>query len=140
MDNPDLKYHYLGDFDRDMINLIKEFHLLSHPHVQLRHANPVDMVLGFERGNLYFAFNFHPEKSYTGYGLSAIPGNYKIHLSTDSRTYGGQERIDPNLNYRTFPERSYTPNQMLKIYLPSRTAVVMERTKIKTVNNLLIKD
>ena len=139
VDNMDLRYHYLGDFDREMINLIKKYGLLKIPEIYLRHANPGDQVLAFERGKLYFTFNFNPSKSFVDYGLSAIPGRYKLLISSDSTEFGGQGRIDPSIVYRTFPEVSYTPNQMLKVYLPSRTAAVFERIQQKSVDNLLKK-
>lgn len=139
VDNKDLKYHFLGDFDMEMIKLIKKFNLLSHPEIYLRHVNPADQVLAFERAGLYFVFNFNPVKSFTDYGLSARAGKYKLHLSSDDPSFGGQGRIDMNILYRTFPERSYTPNQMLKVYLPSRTALVFELTQVKNVDNLIKK-
>jgi 1,4-alpha-glucan branching enzyme len=133
MDNPDLRYHYLVDFDRAMIKMAKESRIFSDGIVARRHINTGDMVLAYERANLLFIFNFHPVKSYPDYGISCLPGKYKAILTSDSIDFGGQERIDLKLSYRTVPEMSFSPNQMLKIYLPSRTAVVLERIKIKSV-------
>lgn len=133
MDNQDLKYHFLSDFDVAMISLAKQYNIFSDGIVARRHIDSGDQVLAFERANLLFIFNFNPYKSYPDYGLSCVQGKYRVRLSTDSHEYGGQDRIDKNLNYRTVPEWKYAPNQMLKIYLPSRTAVVLEKMKIKSV-------
>ena len=132
-DDPELKYHYLADFDKAMIKLAKSYSIFKDGIVAQRHINSVDKILAFERANLLFIFNFHPVHSYPDYGISCIPGIYKVRLSTDSGLYGGQNRIDSHIDYRSLPEKSFLPNQMLKIYLPSRTAVVLERVKIKSI-------
>ena len=134
-EDKDLKYHYLSDFDRDMISLSKNFKLLSIPEIYKRFADTPDQVLAFERGNLIFVFNFNPNQSFTDYGIPVIPGKYQIKLNSDNGKYGGQDRIDENLVYTTFPERSFTPNQSLRLYLPSRSAVVLERTAVKGVHS-----
>ncbi len=136
MNNPDLKYHYLGDFDREMIRIIKESKLLHFTRPEPRHINNQDHILAFERANLLFVFNFHPVNSYFGYGISCPAGKFKIILDSDNSAFGGQSRIDENLTYRTVPERNYAPNQMLQLYLPSRTALVFKRERIKSVYDL----
>lgn len=133
VDNHDLRYHYLADFDRAMIKLASDFRIFSDGIVARRHINTGDLVLAYERANLLFIYNFHPVKSYPNYGISCLSGKYKAILSSDSENFGGQNRIDLNITYRTVPEMSFTPNQMLKVYLPSRTALVLERLKIKSV-------
>lgn len=132
-DDPELKYHYLADFDKAMIKLATSYNIFKDGIVAQRHINNIDKILAFERANLLFIFNFHPFHSYPDYGISCIPGIYKVRLSTDSGLYGGQNRIDSYIDYRSLPEKSFTPNQMLKIYLPSRTAIVLERVKIKSI-------
>ncbi len=136
MNNPDLKYHYLGDFDREMIRIVKESKLLHFTRPEPRHINNQDHILAFERANLLFVFNFHPVNSYFGYGISCPAGKFKIILDSDNSAFGGQSRIDENLTYRTVPERNYAPNQMLQLYLPSRTALVFKRERIKSVYDL----
>ncbi|MCF8378581.1 MAG: alpha amylase C-terminal domain-containing protein [Bacteroidales bacterium] len=132
-DNPFLKYEYLGNFDREMIRLIKEYHLLKIPEIYKKHAHPGDQVLAFRRGKLLFVFNFNPNQSFTDYGISVIPGKYKCLLSSDNSSFGGQDRIDESIIHRSFPERKFTPDQMLKLYLPSRSAIVLERIGVKSV-------
>ncbi len=134
--NHDLKYHFLGDFDREMIHLIKLSGLLHFTRPEQRHINDPDKILAFERANLLFVFNFHPDKSYFGYGISCPAGKFSIVLNSDNGAFGGQSRIDENLTYRTVPERNYAPNQMLQLYLPSRTALVLKREKVKSVYDL----
>jgi 1,4-alpha-glucan branching enzyme len=134
--NHELKYHYLGDFDREMIRIIRDKKVLYYSRPEQRHINNDDHILAFERANILFVFNFHPVKSYPGYGLSCPSGRFKIILNTDNEAFGGQSRINENLIYRTVPEKAYAPNQMLQLYLPSRTALVLQREKIKSVYDL----
>ena len=134
--NPDLKYHFMGDFDREMIRIIRDFKVLLFTQPEERHINNSDHILAFERANLLFVFNFHPVKSFFGYGISCPSGRFRVILNTDNAAYGGQSRIDESLLYRTVPEKSYAPNQMLQLYLPSRTALVLQRQKLKSVHDL----
>ena len=58
VDNMDLDYHYLGDFDRDMLAVVKsEKKFNSTPVTEIWHDDG-DQVLAFMRGDLLFVFNF----------------------------------------------------------------------------------
>ena len=131
--NHELRYHYLGDFDREMINLCRKYQLLSHPLPQIKHVNTSDQVLAFERAGLLFIFNFNPGKSFPDYGLACEGGSYTIILNSDRPEFGGQGRIDESISYRTYSEKSFYTGQMLKVYLPARTALVMKRKEIPRV-------
>lgn len=111
-----LKYHYLADFDKDMIRTIRR--MTDDPtYVTI---NDGDHVIAYMRGGNVFAYNFHPTKSYEGYGLQVPDGQYKIILFTDNKRYGGLGRIDATL---TYPAQG-----QLKLYLPARSAVVLKRS------------
>lgn len=135
MDNNDLKYHYLSDFDRAMIELISRYKLLEQDWCSHIFENPGDQVLVFERCNLLFVFNFNPVQSFTDYGFSVQPGKYKTILNTDSEGFGGFGRIDEGLVH--YPEKHGKPASLLpyflKLYIPSRTAMVMERIPPRSV-------
>jgi 1,4-alpha-glucan branching enzyme len=65
---------------------------------------------------------FHDSHSIADYRFaSSGKGTYKIILSTDDLDCGGFGRIDTSLKYHTLE------NNMLSIYLPSRTSVVMKK-------------
>ena len=120
--NPDLKYQYLGAFDRDMVECVKQRHVLQQNMPDLRTVHDDDHVLAFERGGLLFLFNFHPWKSFDGYPVAVgHPTDYEVLLSTDDFCYGGHGRV-PRLRYPTSDLR-------LRIYLPSRTAIVLKPVK-----------
>ncbi len=134
--NPDLKYHFLGDFDREMIRLVRKYRVLENTRPEERHINVHDKVLAFERAGLLFVFNFHPVSSWYGYGLSCPAGKFRIVLNSDNPAFGGQDRIDENMTYRTVFEKKYSPRQMLQVYLPSRTGLVFKRERIRKVHEL----
>jgi 1,4-alpha-glucan branching enzyme len=115
-DDPKLKYHWLGDFDKVIVMLTKVLRD-SVTHVV---TNDDDHVIAFTRGNFLFVFNFHPESSFTDYGFTVPDGNYTIILSSDGKTFGGFGRIDTGMSY---PSADGT----IKLYLPARTAVVLSR-------------
>ncbi|GAB6011918.1 alpha amylase C-terminal domain-containing protein [Viscerimonas tarda] len=127
VDNHDLKYHYLGDFDRDMLALIKTVpHFEQTPVVKLWDKDD-DQVLAYMRKGLLFVFNFNPHKSFTGYGFLAPEGEYQIVLNTDSLIYGGNGIIDESAPHFTQPDPLYQPDKKgwLKLYIPARSAIVL---------------
>lgn len=116
LDDKTLKYHYLADFDRVMVKLAKL--LKAEPENVTIHDG--DHVLAFTRGDFLFAFNFHPEQSFTDYGFSVPDGEYTIIFSTDGKAFGGFVRIDAGMSYPAL-------DGTIKLYLPARTAVVLRR-------------
>jgi 1,4-alpha-glucan branching enzyme len=127
VDNPALKYKFLGSFDREMIRLVRSEKALEDQWARLINANKGDQVMFFERGLLVFAFNFNPTTSFTDYGFGVVPGKYKVMLNTDAKEFGGQGLVDTSITYYSFPDHATAPKHMLKIYLPARTALVFKR-------------
>jgi 1,4-alpha-glucan branching enzyme len=119
-DNADLKYRYMADFDRAMMNFAERHRVLEYewPHKSYEHV--ADMVLAFERAGLIFIFNLHPHNSYEGRWIPAKAGKYKVCLSTDSPEFGGHDRVNETLVY----EASEVSGGV-QIYVPSRTAMVL---------------
>ena len=60
VDNRDLCYHYLNDFDQAMVQLLRTFDVLSSfGNTYERWQHDGDKVLAFSRGELLFIFNFN---------------------------------------------------------------------------------
>jgi len=133
VDNNLLKYHYLGDFDRDMINLIREDGLYVHQYCRLLTDNKTDQVLAFERGDHMFVFNFNPVRSFTDYGIQSRPGRYRIVLNTDNPVYGGVGNVDEKLTYFTHSTAKHSSSHYLMLYIPSRSALVLKKQKTPKV-------
>jgi 1,4-alpha-glucan branching enzyme len=132
VENQELRYHHLGDFDREMILTLRKFNIYSG-HCNHVKTDQADLIIAFERQGLLFVFNFHPGNSYTDYGLAVDAGRYTTLLCSDDPEFGGFERYDSSLVHRTQVERSFGLKQNLKLYLPSRTAIVLERGEIPRV-------
>ncbi len=90
-------------------------------------------MIAFERKGLLFVFNFHPSNSYTDYGLAVDAGKYSTLLCTDDREFGGFGRYDTAMVHGTTVEPSFGFKQNLKLYLPSRTGMVLLRREIPKV-------
>ncbi|WP_082116118.1 alpha amylase C-terminal domain-containing protein [Hymenobacter terrenus] len=120
-DNPDLKFHQLGNFDKAMVSVARERHLLAaNPATLLKHDEK-NQVLVFERAGLVFIANFHVEKSLTDYRFwVAEEGKYRVVLSSDNGRFGGFDRPDESYQYET-------DEHQLSLYVPSRVALVLER-------------
>jgi len=131
VDNHDLCYHYLGDFDKAMIALVKGVRMFQRtPVVEIWH-NDGDQVLAYERGTLLFIFNFNPAKSFEDYGFLVKEGKYTVALNTDDKAYGGFGLTDDTVEHFTVHDDLYHKQGKgwLKIYIPARSAVVLRRVK-----------
>jgi len=129
VDNKELCYHWLGDFDRDMIATIKTVPRFQATKVEeIWHSDP-DQVLAFKRGNLIFVFNFSPNRSFTDYGLLVPTGSYEVVLDSDSPLYGGNGLNDDTMTHLTNFDPLYVDDhkEWLKLYLPARTALVLRK-------------
>ena len=131
VDDKSLCYHYLGDFDKDMLAVIKKARSIDTSEVQELWHDDNDQVLAYMRRNLIFVFNFNPVKSFTDYGFLAPQGKYKVLLDTDSKLYGGQGLNDDTIEHFTNYDALYAPQGKgwLKLYLPARSAFVLQFKK-----------
>jgi len=128
VDDPNLKYRFNAVFDRDMIALAKKFQLLDAPGPNLIYEHADNKILVFERTGLLFAFNFHPVQSYSDFRFAAPPGKYKLILNSDAARYGGHRRLQPGQEHLTgLDVAADHKSHFLKLYLPARTAQVLQR-------------
>ncbi len=129
VDNKNLLYHTMADFDADMLKLLKGVKSFQTTPVQEIWHNDEDQVLAFQRKDLIFVFNFNPKKSFTDYGFLVTPGKYMAVLNTDSPLYGGNGLTDDTVEHFTIADPLYAreKKEWLKIYIPARTAVVLKK-------------
>jgi len=129
-DDAALRFKALADFDAVMLRELAG-RTEGEPVVKLV-ANEPDKVLAFVRGGLLFVFNFHPTRSFTNYGVLVPPATRWRHLfDTDEVRFDGQGRIAADLAYE--PQLVRDRNelvQQIRLYLPSRTAVVLSQAGI----------
>ncbi|SUB92598.1 alpha amylase C-terminal domain-containing protein [Prevotella nigrescens] len=131
VDNKELCYHYLGDFDKKMLEVIKsEPHFNDTPLKEIWH-NDTDQILAFSRNQLIFVFNFSPTHSFSDYGFLVPNGTYNVVLNTDSWEYGGFGFVDENVKHMTLADPLYEKDGKgwLKLYIPARSALVLRKKK-----------
>jgi 1,4-alpha-glucan branching enzyme len=134
-DDPNLKYQYLQAFDKALIHLISGSgaDILAHGATSL-YIDQQSQVLVYERGGYIFAVNFSPSRSYTAYPMTVRTyGEYQVILSTDDAAFGGWERISKSYEYRATP---FADGRLgFSIYLPARTALVMQKITAEKVSH-----
>ena len=123
VDNPDLRYRGLWEFEKKMLAVAREASLLAAPPKCLR-CDEEKKILLLERGGLVFAFNFNPEQSFDRYGFAVDPGEYETVLDSDAARYGGFARNDDAVTHFTVPD---SEGDTLYLYLPSRTVQVLRK-------------
>ncbi len=122
-DNESLKYQWLGDFDRDMIRVIKDNNLFKQQMADLMLYKAPEKVIVFYRHGLLFAFNFNSTESYTNVLVPVFDENdYELILSSDDFKYGGQGRV----YHMTYPTKKFDGKNYVELYLPARTASVLK--------------
>ncbi|MBF0945729.1 MAG: alpha amylase C-terminal domain-containing protein, partial [Alloprevotella sp.] len=129
VDDKELCYHFLGDFDKAMLSTLKsERNIQKLPVVEIWH-NDGDQVLAFQRGDLLFVFNFSPTTSYTDYGFMVKKGAYSVVLNTDNPDFGGYGLTDDTITHFTNddPILEADGKGWLQLYIPARSAVVLRK-------------
>lgn len=131
VDNKDLCYHYLGDFDKAMIALLKSEKNFQKSKVQEVWHNDGDQILAYCRKELLFVFNFNPSQSFSDYGFLVKEGKYEVLLNTDNKDFGGFGLSDDSVEHFTIHDDLYAKDKKgwLKLYIPARSAVVLRRVK-----------
>ncbi len=122
VDNPDLKYRWLAEFDRQLMGFAKATKLLEAPPARELYLDHGRKILVAERANLIFVFNFSVENSEFGYPVY-VPGleTRELILDTDQADTGGHGRVDHSFDYPV------SADGMMKIYTPSRSGLVFAK-------------
>lgn len=114
LDNPELKYQDLNNFDRALMKLDEEHKILSQGQPQLLFVQEDRKLIVARRGDFILAVNLHPTDSYPDLIIdSSDVGAYKLILDSDKKKFGGHGRI----TRKKYPDP-------LTIYLPNRTGLV----------------
>jgi 1,4-alpha-glucan branching enzyme len=136
--NKELKYYYLGAFDREMLQINLENKLLGNRYINRVAENNFDKVIAFTRGDYLFVFNFHPTNSFTDYGIP-LTGKFRIILDTDDPGFGGFNRIDRSPIYSSISKAEKHKINVpfhLYLYLPARTAIVFRKEPVRRVTDI----
>ena len=129
-DNQALFFWCMAEFDEAMIHLVSRYRALEGSVPRRLFVSDEEKLLVFERGPLIFLFNFHSSRSLVDYPVILPPakGGYELVLSSDDERFGGFSRIVPGQHYGMLQElRGNELCNVIKIYLPCRSAIVLER-------------
>ena len=131
VDREELKYIFLQNFDNAMIELVSGIYNFQALTIQKLWEKDDDQVLAFMRGEYIFVFNFNPSRSFDGYGILAPAGKYRTVLSSDNVAFGGYGNVDEKVEHFTQTDPLYAPHgvEWLKLYLPSRSALVLKKVR-----------
>ena len=122
-ENKELGYHYLNSFNTEIVHLFKCKNILTN-NIELLSDKAYDQVLIFKRAEFIFVFNFNPFTSFIDYGFEVEEGEYKIIINSDNENYLGHSRVKNDLIHKTVKSDN---NEILKLYIPTRTCFVMEK-------------
>lgn len=125
VDNKELKYHYLSDFDQAMIDLISKYQVLAAAPARQLNMDATNKTIIFERAGLIFIFNFHPTNSIFDYRFW-VPeaGEYHIVLNSDDAVFGGFDRVKPDVIHHSIEEEG---ENYLQVYNTNRTVLILKR-------------
>lgn len=114
-----------------MIELIRSEKGFERIPIEKIWDNDGDQVLAYRRNDLIFVFNLHPSQSFADYGILVPAGTYETALDSDAKKFGGYGLVDDTVKHFTLSDPLYKAagKEWLKLYIPSRTAVVLRRKK-----------
>jgi 1,4-alpha-glucan branching enzyme len=127
--NPLLRYEYLNYFDQAMLHLLSEDGLMGGGVPQSLWLDQGKMVIAYRKKDCIFLFNFHPMNSYASFQLPIHEtGSFQVALDTDEARFGGQARISHDIRYESGHLPDFPDFSGIRIYSPSRTAMVLKKT------------
>jgi len=125
LDNQELKYEELNNWEKSMIALLKENNTLAQSNIQQLNMDGYNKTMIYKIGELVFVINIHPKNSISDYNFY-VPekGNYELVLTSDASEFGGFNRISKGTKYKTTLVND-TPQ--LSIYNVNRAILVFKQ-------------
>lgn len=127
VENKLLKYHWLNDFDKKLVNFVSDSKIFDEKFSTQRYCDTPRQVLAYSRLDYLFVFNFNFSSSYTDFPIPVVPGKYKVLFTTDDVEFGGFGRVDKKIKHLTIGELNGYGMQNLLLYLPTRSGMVLKR-------------
>jgi 1,4-alpha-glucan branching enzyme len=129
-DNEELRYGLLAEFDKAMIELVKENRILSDGYPYNLMMDEQNKTMVYSHRDLIFVLNWHSTASIPDYEIPLHEaGKYELLLSSDEERFGGHARHQEGQEYFSFniEGEDGTLYPRLKIYNTSRTALVLRK-------------
>jgi 1,4-alpha-glucan branching enzyme len=111
-----------------MIEVESIFGTAIKKHQYVTYQKEDDKVIVYERGELVYIFNFHPNNSYTDYLIGTHwRSDHMILIETDEERFGGHQRLNDGHNkWMKVDEKGWAERRhSLKVYIPSRCAIIL---------------
>lgn len=119
-----LKYAWIADFDKAMLNLVKACGVMEASDLMNLWVDRDHKILCYRKAGLVFLFNFHPTGSRQDFFVPVHKrGKWQVIFSTDENRFGGDDRIDMQYVYHTESDKAL--GEGFRIYTPCRTAMVL---------------
>ena len=100
MQNKDLKYSMIAEFDKVMNHVEIQFGCKISQHQYVSLAHEADKIIVFEKGDLLFVFNFHPNQSFENYEIGTKwSSDHFIVYESDEQRFGGLMRLEGAHNH-----------------------------------------
>jgi 1,4-alpha-glucan branching enzyme len=123
--NDQLRYRYMADFDKAMLDFVKKYKILKASTPQELWIDESNNLLVFERGDMIFVFNFHPSNSLFDYQIQTHKiGQFELIFNSDAPYFGGFDRIR---NAQANISKIVDGIKKMSIYAPNRSAQVYRR-------------
>ena len=131
-----LKYEWLGNFDKDMISIAKEYNIFNQKMPDLLLLKNPEQSMVFYRHGLIFAFNFSPNRSLTNVLVPIFnDSHYQVALCSDDFKYGGNGLV----HHITYHSKKFNGQNYIELYLPARTAIVLKEKPRNIVSEEVLK-
>ena len=128
-ENGFLRYSYLADFDKAMIDMVKKYGVLGDGYPYNHQMDEQNKTMVYSHKGLLFVLNWHPTASIPDYTLNVPwPGKYTVIFSSDEKRFGGHDRADVTSEHFTTTHEAEdgTVYHTINIYNTSRTGVVLK--------------
>jgi 1,4-alpha-glucan branching enzyme len=123
--NDQLRYRYMADFDKAMLDFVKKYKILKASTPQELWIDESNNLLVFERGDMIFVFNFHPSNSLFDYQIQTHKiGQFELIFNSDAPYFGGFDRIR---NAQANISKIVDGIKKMSIYAPNRSAQVYRK-------------
>lgn len=125
IENDQLRYQYLAEFDKAMLDFVKKHKILNAQTPQELWVDETNNLLVFERADLVFVFNFHPTNSLFDYKIQTHKtGPFELIFNSDAPYFGGFDRIRESQPHVAKIEDGI---KKMGIYSPNRSAQVYQK-------------
>lgn len=128
MEDEHLKYKFLYNFDKKMIDFSKREKLVEKDEIKELFIDEQRKILVFKKNTFIFIFNFNSHVSFSDF---SFPTNdihtYRPEFDSDTSEFGGYSRISREALYTSMPLAEFDNKTGIRIYSPNRTVIVLKQ-------------